>query len=220
MTDWSGMATLIGALNTIILPVILWRIKRREILLERTLEKRDSDLKAHIQANDRSRKDSQAKLNRTYSYIFGYLWSLQHSLDAERICIVQPHPLNDRQYVSVTFEILHPGRDVSPPQQNFQCRSIAEWGTTVKKWTDSEFIIYRDINDIKDLKLYSEAHRRGCKTAVFYRLTDAAGYWTGTLALDFTHEQPTGMQFIKGEVQKYGTLIADILPEYNPITPS
>jgi len=93
---------------------------------------------------------------------------------------------------------------------------MSDWGSAISKWVNNDFIVYSDVNEIKDAKMYPDAYRRGALSVVFYRLTDGNGYWLGTLVIDFTREQPTGFTHLKGQACKLGRLIADILPEYNP----
>ena len=220
--DWVGIAAVIGAIGTIILgvlvPVLTSRSSRREKELEHkfSLQEKEIDLKLKENISERRRLEVEHRrvITHCYSLIYGYLWNLLYKINADRICVVQPHPEQDRQFISQSIEVLNPERDVSSQRENFHFRKMSEWAGVISKWTDNEFLVYTDINQIKNLKLYTEAYRRGIKSSIFYRLTDQNGYWRGTIAVDYTHEFPNDITFIKVEISNIGVLIADILPEY------
>lgn len=83
-------------------------------------------------------------------------------------------------------------------------------------------MIYTDIENIKDKKLYAEAHRQGVKSLFLRRLTDADGDWIGTLFTEFFEPvtDPAILANIKGEMERKAMLIQDILPEYKPLMPA
>ena len=223
--DWVGISSVITALGVIALgilvPLLNSQNKRRERELEHKIDSQDKEIERKFIQNEKERisreKKDQVRLNHVYSHIYSYLWNLIYSIDGDRIEILQPHPEKNRQYVSVSFEVLHPSRDVSTQKDNFQYRSMAEWGDVISLWIENEFLAYPDINDMKTRKLFSEAYRRGCKSSFFYRITDNdSGYWLGTLVVDYSHIVQNDIDLVNGEMKKFSLLIADILPEYQP----
>ena len=208
--------SIVSGIVAIITLVITNKNSRKEKELDFRLTNQCKEIERRFQVESEKHNDSYAKLSNVYSHLYGYLWSLMYAIDADRINIVQPHPENNRQFISVSFEILHHNRDASPQKMHFQNRDMAEWGSIINKWINNEFLVYKDVSEIKDIRFHSEAFRRGIKTSIFHRLTNPSGYWLGTLAIDYTHERPIEMDYVKGEIKKVGFLIADILPEYKP----
>lgn len=178
-----------------------------------------TDYKIEKQREDDQRKHEaeKAKLSDTYAKLYAYLWRLLYSIDADRIFILQPHPLHDRQFISISIEVTHPDRDVVSHKDNFQFRKMSEWAGLIAKIGNEDWMIHRNVSDIKDTKVYSESHRRGVKAMYFRRMLDDEKHWEGTLCVEYTHSNPNEIDFIKGEISKKAMLIADILPEYKPM---
>jgi hypothetical protein len=229
ITDWVGIAAVIGAAGAIILGIYNQRAaqreKRREFehkMQEKKADRDDKEAEHRIammaKYESDVRREYQIKLSNAFSHVYGYLWSLLYAVDADRISIIQPHPSDNRQFVSVSHEILHPQRGVAKLKYEFQFKPYSEWGDVISQWVNREYIIYRSLSDIKDVKLYAEAYRRGIRGMVFYRIADTSGYWLGTLMIDFVHNELKNIDFVKSEINKVGALIADVLPEYSPAT--
>jgi len=209
--DWQGIAAVVSAFGVIVLgvlvPVINSSLKRKEKETELRLQR--------IEKEDKVKHENEkALLSEIYSRLYGYMWKLLLSVDADRVFIIQPHPLADKQFISVSLEIVHPDRDVKAHKENFQFKKMSEWAGLVAKLGTEDWMIYRDISEIKDVKVYNEAHRRGVKALVFRKMVDERGYWEGTLCVEYTHNHPEGLDQIKGEMTKKARLIEDILPEY------
>jgi hypothetical protein len=252
-TDWVGFAAVIGAvgafvtaLGAIILGIYNQRAAQKEkridfeqkILekkLDRELEQRDKEVERRISMiemheND-VRRELQTALSHALAHIYGYLWELRSQVGADRISIIQPHPSNNRQFISVSHEIIDPRSGVAKLKHEFQFKPYSEWGDVISQWASREYIVYRSLSDIRDVKLYAEAYRRGIKGMVFYRLTsnsnnstnsnnsiNSTNYWLGTVMIDFVHNELKNIDFVKSEINKVGALIADVLPEYSPAT--
>lgn len=206
--DWIGIAAIITALG--IAPVLLvWT----NHLIKRSDKRAEEREKRQEYRSDVER----ARLSSSLSELYGYLWKLMHVIDADRIFIMQPHPLHDKQFISISIEVVHPDRDVVRHKDNFQCRRMSDWPGLIAKIGNEDWMIYRSLSEIKDPKIHTEAYRRGVRAMYFRRMSDAAGNWIGTLCVEYTHSNPDKIDFIKGEMAKNATLIADILPEYKPI---
>jgi len=220
--DWVGFAAFIGATGTIILGVVVPLLNAQHSekakKLEFILNRQDKEIERRFALEEALRKEYNIKTSNTFSHIYEYICNLINTVDADRICIVQPHPHNDRKYISISQEIVQKSHGISSQMRVFQFRKLSEWGSVVELWTNNEFLFFKRIDDIKDIKkLYPEAHRRGCTSVAFCRLSDANGYWLGTLAVDFVRDQATtDVHRLEREIRKAGELIADILPEYVP----
>ena len=208
--DWIGFAAVIGAAGTIILgvttalvvPLLNSRIKRREQEFDVLAKINDRKIEHMFEIEEKRKDEYQSRLGDMYSHIYGYMWGLMYSINADRISIIQPHPSDNRQFISISHEILNPKSGVSKQKYNFKYKRMSEWGDVILQWTNRDFIIYKDVKDIKDVKLHSEVYRRGAKTVVFCRITNTSGYWIGTLAIDFVHQSATNIDFLRSEIGK------------------
>lgn len=212
--DWQGIATLVSSIGVIILgvvvPIINSKQKRKEKEWDLEIDRRF----AKIQKDEDAEK---AKLSETYSKLYAYMWKLLFAVEADRVFIIQPHPMIDKQYISVSLEITHPDRDVATHKENFQFKRMSEWAGLVAKIGSDDWMIYRSVADIKDNKVFSEAHRRGVQTLLFRKLVDENGYWEGNLCVEYTHARPDNLDYVREKMVNKARLIEDILPEYKPL---
>jgi hypothetical protein len=221
MTDWNGIASFIGAVGPIIIAIFIpWfnsKIARKENELLLEIKKQEKELERRFSLEDERYREYSMKMSDTYSQLYSFLWGLLNNLDADRVYIIQPHPpeSNNRQFISISHEVIQHHRGVSRHIKDFQWRKMSEWGEVTHKWINNEFLIFK-IDEIENRKLYSEAYRRGVLSIVYYRLTDGNGNWQGTLAIDFTRELHIGLAYIKDETGKTGKLVVDILTDYCP----
>ncbi len=212
--DWQGIAAFVGALGVIItaivLPIINSRLKQKELEQEKRFKKIEDEDKRKFEVE-------RNRLSNTYSKLYGYMWELMFEINADRVFVIQPHPLSDRQYISVSLEVLHQKRDVSAQKDNFQFQKMSDWAGFIARISNEDWMIYKDLDEIKDNKVYLEAYRRGVKTLVFRRMLDEQGIWEGILCVEYTHSRPDNLDYVKGKIAKKSILVADILPEYKPV---
>ena len=211
--DWVGIAGLIAALEgitlAILIPLMNARIKRKEAEMERRFAWQDKEHAQKLAKGNRRERH-------VVSQIYSYLWNLLISSEAERVCIVQPHPKDNLQFISISFEVTLQG--VSPQMEYFQNHKMSEWAELIDMWKKNDYLFFTRDEMIAVKKLFPEAHRRGCSEAVFCRLLDGNDYWIGTLVIDYTKDDPPPVNTIyyRDELKKIAILIADILPDYNP----
>jgi len=218
--DWVGFAAVVGAMGTIILgiivPLLNSRSSRKDKELERRFSNQDKELERRFAEEDERKREQNKKANQIIYDLYSYLWALFNNISADRVSIVQPHPCDNPQYISVSFEVVKHG--ISPQIDSFQHQKMSEWLELIEIWRNNEYKTYKDVAEmVLKKKLYPEAHRRGCVAVAFYRLIDNSGHWIGTLVVDYTSEPPPiHTKYWYDEIKRYGELIADILPEYTP----
>jgi len=220
---WAGIAGIIvavqGILALLVAPLLKSRMERKAKLLEAQIARKEKEMQLHLEEDETIRLEYNRRTNNILSFLFSYLYTLLYDLYADRVSIVQPHPTDDQQFISVSHEVVNQKSGVSPQIANFQYRSAADWSDVINLWKKNEFLIYRELNEMSDMrKLFPEASRRGCCAVTFFRLQDIKGNWIGTLVLDYIGEPPapTHIEAFKNDIRKYGNLIADILPIYEP----
>ena len=225
MGDLAGLAAVIvatgGIITAIIVPLVNGWIKSQERKFEVKIQEKEKENESRfnkIELENRIRLEKEkSKLRETFSRLYGYMWKLLLSVEADRVYIIQPHPLADKQFISVSLEVLNPDRDVRPQKDDFQFKKMSEWAGFISKLSDNDWVIYQEGGEIRDLKSRLEFKRRGLSLMVLRRMVDEYGDWEATLCVEYTHNIPTNLDYIKGKMAIKAELIADILPEYKPL---
>lgn len=223
--DLAGLAAVIvatgGIITAIIVPLVNGWIKKQERQFELRMQEKANENEVRfnkIELENRIRLEKEkSKLRETFSRLYGYMWKLLLSVEADRVYIIQPHPLADKQFISVSLEVLNPDRDVRPQKDDFQFKKMSEWAGFISKLSDNDWVIYQEGGEIRDLKSRLEFKRRGLSLMVLRRMVDEYGDWEATLCVEYTHNIPTNLDYIKGKMASKAELIADILPEYKPL---
>ena len=162
--------------------------------------------KAEEEVKSAKRSDNIAK-------IYGVLWQLLHELQADRIYIVQPHPLVNNLFLSVSLEVKRNG--VSPMKPNVQRLPMSDVAAFSAELSARDFLLYRNIDtEVKDKRARAIMTTNGCCSVVVRRLTDDEHDWIGSIFCGFTHEQQLQPASLRQQLQEAADHIQYILPEY------
>ena len=234
--DWVGLSAFVGALaafSGIILAVVNSKMKRQEdrqaVELERSrremdleFDRRKKEMELEMarmerESESRRRRDG-GRLSAYLGRIYTYMHKMMNRIDADRVFIIQPHPLSNKRLISVSLEVIAADRGVAPHKEEFQCKRISEWGQFVGQLSSQDWHIHTNIEEVRDKRVYVECHLRGLKAVFFRRMVDVDGNWVGTLCAEYVHNEVTTDQIIliKGDMEKKALLIQGILPEYQP----
>lgn len=162
--------------------------------------------KAEEEAKSAKRSDNIAK-------IYGVLWQLLHELQADRVYIVQPHPLVNNLFLSVSLEVKRNG--VSAMKPNVQRLPMSDVAAFSAELSARDFLLYRNIDtEVKDKRARAIMTTNGCCSVVVKRLTDDEHDWIGSIFCGFTHEQQLQPASLRQQLQEAADHIQYILPEY------
>lgn len=162
--------------------------------------------KAEEEVKSAKRSDNIAK-------IYGVLWQLLHELQADRIYIVQPHPLVNNLFLSVSLEVKRNG--VSAMKPNVQRLPMSDVAAFSAELSARDFLLYRNIDtEVKDKRARAIMTTNGCCSVVVKRLTDDELDWIGSIFCGFTHEQQLQPASLRQQLQEAADHIQYILPEY------
>jgi len=227
MTDhWAGIAGIIvaiqGVLALLLAPYIKARIESKHKVLELELQRREKEIDRHFADQERRRREHSKKKHEITAHLYSYLWNLTINQHADRVYIIQPHPVPDKQYISVSFEVVRDG--ISQQRNHFQFHKSSYWTEVIDLWKKNDFLKFHFENNglqqnekpvVK--KIWTEAMRRGCISVAFYRLLDVNNSWIGVLAVEhLIDRQQIHTANYRNDIATYGELVADILPEYEP----
>lgn len=162
--------------------------------------------KAEEEVKSAKRSDNIAK-------IYGVLWQLLHELQADRIYILQPHPLVNNLFLSVSLEVKRNG--VSAMKPNVQRLPMSDVAAFSAELSARDFLLYRNIDtEVKDKRARAIMTTNGCSSVVVKRLTDDEHDWIGSIFCGFTHEQQLQPASLRQQLQEAADHIQYILPEY------
>lgn len=117
--------------------------------------------------------------------VYGELWDVLYKLKADRVYIVQPHPLGNEEMLTIYFEVKRKG--VEPMRPHIQKMKISD----VAKFS-SELVknLYKFIDDIdsqvQDKYAKSLLSTYGSEIVIIKRLSDNKHDWVGSIFVEYT----------------------------------
>lgn len=180
---------------------------------------KDEKTKLEIEAHKRKIAQNAHKSSECRAKIYGKLWHLLEDLGAERVYIVQPHPLTTNEYLSISMEVK--GDGVSPMSPVIQNMPMSEVASFASELATRDFLFYKDIEtEVKDTKARAILTTNGSRMAVIKKLSDYDHKWIGNIFVEYTHggelqpvelrkhlcEAADYIQHILPELKTYGTI--------------
>ena len=157
--------------------------------------------------------ERQKRSNKNISIIYGELWRLLHELEASRVIILQPHPLGNNVYITMTYEVLRTG--ISSVKDSMQKVNMSSYAKMCADLATRDFILFQDIEkDCSDKRFRAVTQTNGVESLMVKRLTDEVHDWTGSLFVDWSDREYTGnIDQVKARINKSANAIQYILPE-------
>lgn len=165
---------------------------------------------------EKFRKDEEIKSIRradNSSIVYGELWNILYELDADRVYIVQPHPLGNESLLSIYYEVKRKGVEpMKPHVQNLRIADVAKFSSDMVK---NMFMYITDINtQIQDKYAKSILSSYGCEAAVVKCLNDNKYDWVGSIFCEFTRPIHVSEDEAREIMHRCAMNIQYLLPEY------
>lgn len=165
---------------------------------------------------EKFRKDEEIKSIRradNSSIVYGELWNILHELDADRVYIVQPHPLGNESLLSIYYEVKRKGVEpMKPHVQNLRIADVAKFSSDMVK---KLFMYITDIDtQVQDKYAKSILSSYGCEAAVVKRLNDNKHDWVGSIFCEFTRPIHVSEDEAREIIHQCAMNIQYLLPEY------
>ncbi|MFK2080503.1 hypothetical protein ACIXHO_07490 [Bacteroides fragilis] len=165
---------------------------------------------------EKFRKDEEIKSIRradNSSIVYGELWNILHELDADRVYIVQPHPLDNESLLSIYYEVKRKGVEpMKPHVQNLRIADVAKFSSDMVK---NLFMYITDIDtQVQDKYAKSILSSYGCEAAVVKRLNDNKHDWVGSIFCEFTRPIHVSEDEAREIMHRCAMNIQYLLPEY------
>ena len=196
---------IITALGVIILGYLQYNQHTKNKMTDLKVEQiKNEDLKRNKRRSDNS------------MLVFGELWDLLYTMKADRVYVVQPHPLGNEEMLSIYFEVKRRGvESMRPHIQNMKICNVAKFSSDLVK---KQFILITDIDkQVQDRYARSIMAAHGCKKAVVVRLSDYKHDWVGSVFCEFTDDDENEMdeKVLQDILQKSAINIQYIIPEFS-----
>lgn len=147
--------------------------------------------------------------------IFGELWELLYFLKADRVYIIQPHPLYNQMYISATLEVKNYGvSSAKNTLTNVKIETLPKFVARLAK-EDLIFIEDTEVADV-ETKVKSIMVGNGCKSIFIKRLVDENNNWIGNIVLGYLRpfkEYGVERKLIERMTRTSAMSIQYILPE-------
>lgn len=193
---------IISALGTIIAAWFAYNQYSKNKLTDLKIEKWKAD-----------ETEKQAKRSDNIAQIYGMLWQLLHELNADRVYIVQPHPLTNNMFLSISLEVKRNG--VSGMKQCVQQLPMSDVAVFSAELSQRDFLFYKNIEtDVKDKRARAMMTTNGSCSTIIKKLADEECDWIGSIFCEFTHDQDLQPTIVRQELHDAANRIQYILPEY------
>ena len=171
-----------------------------------------TDLKIEEYKQSEERKNKRRADNS--SLVYGELWNVLHELGADRVYIVQPHPLGNESLLSVYFEVKRKG--IEGMKNHIQNLPIADVAKFSSELVRNLFMYITDIdNQVTDKYAKSILSSYGCEAAIVKRLNDNTHDWIGSIFCEFTRPISVTEDEARNIMHIAAINIQYLLPEYS-----
>ncbi len=165
---------------------------------------------------EQMQRDNEAKHKRrsdNSALVHGELWEILHELRADRVYIVQPHPLGNESMVSIYFESKRKGVESMKPRiQNLKMCDVAKFCSDLTK---NLFMFITDIDEqVTDRYAKSLLSSCGTEQVIIKRLSDNSHDWVGSIFCEFTHGANIDEAEARAILHEAAMNIQYILPAY------
>lgn len=173
-----------------------------------------TDLKIEEYKQSEERKNKRRADNS--AIVHGELWEALHKLHADRVYIVQPHPLGNESMVSVYFESKRKGvESMKPYIQNLKMCDCATFCAEMAK----NLYMFFDNIDVQVKDRYAKSLLSACGTSkvAIKRLSDNTHDWVGSIFCEFTHDVNVDEEEVRATLHEVAMNVQYLLPEYNEL---
>lgn len=169
-----------------------------------------TDLKVEYFKKEEERKSYRRSENS--ARVFGELWRVLYETKADRVYIVQPHPLGHIAFLSVQFEVKRKG--IAGMRENIQSLPMSEVAVFAENLAKNLFMFYSDIDSqVKDKVAQSLLSTNGCNSVAIKRLNSSQD-WVGNIFCEFTRPIHVSEDEAREIMHRCAMNIQYLLPEY------
>lgn len=200
--DWTQIITsLVAIISPIVTAYFVYNQKAKDAKVQRDMEKwkREEEQKAYMQ-------------NKYSGQVFGQIHELLRAAKADRVYIVQPHPLGHIAFLSCYFEAVVNG--ITEMQSSIQSIPMSKVPILSKTMAENVWVYYDDIDEqVQDDVAKSMFLANGTHTVGIKRM-DNTKDWVGSIFIEYIEEPELEEKEIKKLAHDSALVIRHILPEF------
>jgi len=149
--------------------------------------------------------------------VFGEIWRVLFETKADRVYIVQPHPLDHASFLSIQFEVKRKG--VEGMRGNIQNLPMSEVAAFSKQMVDEVFMYITNIDEqIDDRVTKSIMSSNGCESIIIKRMNNSND-WVGSIFCEYTTHMNISEEEARSILHEAAINIQYILPEFVDVKP-
>lgn len=149
--------------------------------------------------------------------VFGEIWRVLFETKADRVYIVQPHPLGHASFLSIQFEVKRKG--VEGMKGNIQNLPMSEVAAFSKQMVDEVFMYITNIDEqIDDRVTKSIMSSNGCESIIIKRMNNSND-WVGSIFCEYTTHMNISEEEARSILHEAAINIQYILPEFVNVKP-
>lgn len=197
--DWGSVFT---AISTI---VVAW-FGYNQYTKNKKTDAKIKQLEEEDKAKNKLRADNSM-------VIFGVLWDVLYEIGADRVYIVQPHPLGHEEMLSIYYEVKCSG--VQGMKDRIQNMRISEVGTFSSDMAQNSFMYIHNVeSEVSNKYAQSLMASYGSETIIIKRLANNEYKWTGSIFCEFLESTDIDTEVAKKVLSNAALRIQYILPEF------
>lgn len=202
MMDWTQIITsLIAIVSPIVTAYFVYNQQAKNAKVQRDMEKwkKEEEQKSYMQ-------------NKYSGQVFGQIHALLRASKADRVYIVQPHPLGHVAFLSCYFEAVDNG--ITEMQSSIQSIPMNKVPWLSNAMAENVWLFYNDIDaQVMDDLAKSMLLANGTHTVGIKRM-DNTKDWVGSIFIEYIEEPELSETEIKKLAHDAALVIRHILPEF------
>lgn len=145
--------------------------------------------------------------------IFGVLWEVLYEVGADRVYIVQPHPLGNEERLSIYYEVKSNG--VQGMKDHIQDLRIADVGTFSSDMARHDFMYIHNVeSEVSNKYAQSLMASYGSENVIIRRLSNNEYKWTGSIFCEYLEPTQVDEAVAQKVLATAAVRIQYILPEF------
>lgn len=161
------------------------------------------------------KKEEEARSERKAycsAVVYNSLHDVLRDLKADRVYIVQPHPLGNESMLSIYYEVKRNG--VDGMREKVQGLKMSEMAKFSYEMANNLFMFITDIdNEVEDKYAKSLLSSCGCTGAIIKRLNDNRYDWVGSIFCEFINPMEITEEEARNILHRAAMSIQYLLPE-------
>ena len=162
----------------------------------------------------RQEKQRTSQLSYNSGKVFGELWNILHQSNADRVYVVQPHPLKRSAFLSIRFEVSEDGvREMKHTIHEMPMERVPKFS---QQMAEEQWMWITDVDrQMQDRVAKSIMLSNGTEAVAIKRLTSATDLWEGSIFCEFLTKTSIDEESLRQLMHRAAVKIQDSLPEYD-----